>query len=171
MIKTVIEEKADFGVAFDGDADRIGVIDENGSIIWGDKLMAIFAKVLLEKNPGGKIVFEVKCSKSLPEAIEKYGGIPIMNRTGHSLIEARIKKESALFGGEMSGHIYFNDRYFGYDDALYTAARLCELVVSDDKPLSLYLKDIPSYPITPEIRVDCPDEIKFGIVEKALCDG
>jgi len=166
LIKTVKEEKADFGVAFDGDADRIGVVDERGNIIWGDKLMAVFAKFLLEKSPGGKIVFEVKCSKSLPEAIEKYGGIPVMNRTGHSLIEARIEKENALFGGEMSGHIYFNDRYFGYDDALYTASRLCELVASDDKPLSSYLKDVPSYPITPEIRIDCPDEIKFRVVDK-----
>ena len=166
LIKAVKEEKADFGVAFDGDADRIGVIDEKGGIIWGDKLMAIFAKILLVKRPGGKIVFEVKCSKALPEAIEKYGGIPVMSRTGHSPIEARIKEEGALFGGEMSGHIYFNDRYFGYDDALYTALRLCELVSSGKRGLSSYLEEVPSYPITPEIRLDCPDEIKFGVVDK-----
>jgi len=166
LTKTVIEGKADFGVAFDGDADRIGVVDEKGGIIWGDKLMALFSKFLLEKNPGGKIVFEVKCSKALPEAIEKYGGVPVMSRTGHSPIEARIKKDGALFGGEMSGHIYFNDRYFGFDDALYTASRLCEIVAADNKPLSLYLQDISSYPITPEIRIDCPDEIKFGVVDK-----
>ncbi len=166
LIDGVGKSGAEFGVAFDGDADRIGVIDEKGSIIWGDRLMAIFAKSLLKENPGGKIVFEVKCSKALPEVIEKHGGVPIMSRTGHSPIEARIKKENALFGGEMSGHIYFNDRYFGYDDALYTASRLCELVSSSDKPLSSYLEDVPSYPITPEIRVDCPDEIKFKVVDK-----
>ncbi|MFH1352274.1 MAG: phosphomannomutase/phosphoglucomutase [bacterium] len=166
LTETVFKEKADFGVAFDGDADRIGVIDEKGDIIWGDKLMAIFAKILLVKSPGGKIVFEVKCSKALPEAIEKYGGVPVMSRTGHSPIEARIKKEGALFGGEMSGHIYFNDRYFGYDDALYTALRLCELVSAGERRLSSYLEEVPSYPITPEIRIDCPDEIKFGVVDK-----
>ncbi|MFH1958155.1 MAG: phosphomannomutase/phosphoglucomutase [bacterium] len=166
LTEAVFKEKADFGVAFDGDADRIGVIDEKGNIIWGDKLMAIFAKILLAESPGGKIVFEVKCSKALPEAIEKYGGVPVMSRTGHSPIEARIKKEGALFGGEMSGHIYFNDRYFGYDDALYTALRLCELVSSGERRLSSYLEEVPSYPITPEIRIDCPDEIKFGVVDK-----
>ncbi len=166
LIEKVKNEKADFGAAFDGDADRIGVVDEKGNIIWGDRLMAIFAKPLLAENPGGKIVFEVKCSKSLPETIEKLGGKAIMSRTGHSPIEARIQDENALFGGEMSGHIYFNDRYFGYDDALYTVARLAELVSSSDNTLSSYLDDVPSYPITPEIRVDCADEIKFDIVDK-----
>ncbi|MCD6312078.1 MAG: phosphomannomutase/phosphoglucomutase, partial [Elusimicrobia bacterium] len=130
LIEKVREKKADFGAAFDGDADRIGVIDEKGNIIWGDRLMALFSKSLLAENPGGKIVFEVKCSKALPETIEKLGGKAIMSRTGHSPIEARIQEEKALFGGEMSGHIYFNDRYFGYDDALYTVARLAELVSS-----------------------------------------
>lgn len=166
LIAKVRETGADFGVAFDGDADRIGVIDEKGNIIWGDRLMALFAKPLLAANPGGKIVFEVKCSKALPETIEKLGGKAIMSRTGHSPIEARIQDEKALFGGEMSGHIYFNDRYFGYDDALYTVARLVELVSSSDQKLSSYLDDVPSYPITPEIRVDCADEIKFDVVAK-----
>jgi len=166
LIEKVKKAKADFGAAFDGDADRIGVIDEKGNIIWGDRLMALFSKSLLAENPGGKIVFEVKCSKSLPETIEKLGGKAIMSRTGHSPIEARIQEEKALFGGEMSGHIYFNDRYFGYDDALYTVARLAELVSSSDKALSSYLDDVPSYPITPEIRVDCADEIKFDVVAK-----
>ncbi|MBA3065720.1 phosphomannomutase/phosphoglucomutase [bacterium] len=166
LIEEVKNEKADFGAAFDGDADRIGVVDEKGNIIWGDRLMALFAKSLLAKTPGGKIVFEVKCSKSLPETIEKLGGKAIMSRTGHSPIEARIQEEKALFGGEMSGHIYFNDRYFGYDDALYTVARLIELVSSSSQTLSSYLDDVPSYPITPEIRVDCADEIKFDVVDK-----
>ncbi len=166
LIEKVKNEKADFGAAFDGESDRICVVDEKGNIIWGDRLMAIFAKPLLAENPGGKIVFEVKCSKSLPETIEKLGGKAIMSRTGHSPIEARIQDENALFGGEMSGHIYFNDRYFGYDDALYTVARLAELVSSSDNTLSSYLDDVPSYPITPEIRVDCADEIKFDIVDK-----
>ncbi|MFH2084112.1 MAG: phosphomannomutase/phosphoglucomutase [Candidatus Omnitrophota bacterium] len=166
LIEKVREKKADFGVAFDGDADRIGVIDEKGNIIWGDRLMALFSKSLLKENPGGKIVFEVKCSKALPETIERLGGKAIMSRTGHSPIEARIQEENALFGGEMSGHIYFNDRYFGYDDALYTAARLAELIASAPQALSSYLDDVPAYPITPEIRADCPDEIKFGVVGK-----
>jgi len=166
LVDAVKETKADFGVAFDGDADRIGVIDEKGGVIWGDRLMAIFAQPLLKTSPGGKIVFEVKCSKSLPEVIEKLGGVPIMSRTGHSPIEARIKEEGALFGGEMSGHIYFNDRYFGYDDALYTAARLCELASASVATLSSYLAAVPSYPITPEIRVACPDGIKFDVVDK-----
>ncbi|HLD29960.1 MAG TPA: phosphomannomutase/phosphoglucomutase [bacterium] len=165
-IAEVKKQKADVGIAFDGDADRIGVIDEKGSIIWGDRLLIYFSKYLLNEHPHGKVVFEVKCSQSLPEMVEKFGGKPIMWRTGHSHIEEKIKNEKAILGGEMSGHIYFNDRYFGFDDAIYSAARLLEILSRENKTISEVLEDVPGLPITPEIRVDCPDEIKFKVVEE-----
>jgi len=165
LIDKVKETNADIGIAFDGDADRIGLIDENCNIIWGDRLLILLSKFMLKENPNGKIIFEVKCSKSLPEMVEKYGGIPIMWKTGHSHIEHKIKEENAILAGEMSGHIYFNDRYFGYDDAIYAAARVIEILSNNNLKISSILKDVPEYKITPEIRVECSDEIKFKVVE------
>ncbi len=164
LIETVKNKKFSVGLGFDGDGDRIGVIDENGGIIWGDVLLAIYAEDILKKLPGAKIIFEVKCSKGLIERIEALGGIPLMYKTGHSLIKAKMKEENAPLAGEMSGHIFFADRYFGFDDALYASLRLLE-ILSRGKKLSELAGKIPRYYATPEIRVATPEEEKFKIVE------
>ncbi|RKX68011.1 phosphomannomutase, partial [candidate division TA06 bacterium] len=166
LISTLKKENADIGIAFDGDADRIGVVDENGNIIWGDQLLMIFARDVLETNPGSIIISEVKSSKNLYDDIRKHNGIPIMWKTGHSLIKQKMKEEGALLGGEMSGHMFFADRYFGFDDAIYAAGRLLEILSKSDSKLSELLADVPKTFNTPEIRVDCPDEIKFDVVEQ-----
>lgn len=167
-IKDLIDKvrQGDFnaGVGIDGDGDRIGVIDEKGNIIWGDMLLAIFAENVLKNEPGAKIIFEVKCSKGLIERIEQLGGIPLMYRTGHSLIKAKMKQENAPLAGEMSGHIFFADRYFGYDDAIYASLRLLE-ILSEGHNLSELVSRIPKYYTTPEIRIDTDDNKKFFIVE------
>ncbi len=165
LIERVAETGAAAGVAFDGDGDRIGAVDDRGNIIWGDKLLALFAAPVLAEHPGAKIIFEVKCSQALAEEVAARGGTPVMWKTGHSLIEAKIREENALLAGEMSGHIYFADRYFGYDDAFYAALRLAELVADADASLSELVDRVPTYYATPEIRVDCPDELKFRAVE------
>ncbi|NQS97129.1 MAG: phosphomannomutase/phosphoglucomutase [candidate division Zixibacteria bacterium] len=165
--RKVLDKGLDFGVAYDGDADRIGVIDDKGNIIWGDELMVIFSRDILKRNPGAAIIAEVKSSQHLFDDVAKNGGRPIMWKTGHSLIEAKMKEEGALLAGEMSGHIFFNDRYFGFDDAVYASLRLAEIVSQDDKPLSEYLSDLPASFSTPEIRFDCPDDKKFEVVKKA----
>ena len=157
---------ANLGIGYDGDADRIGVVDDQGNITWGDQLMILFAREILKHKKGATFVAEVKCSQNLFTDIEKHGGRAIMWRTGHSLIKEKMKEEKAVLGGEMSGHIFFADRYFGYDDAIYTSCRLIELLSKTDKKLSQLLEDVPKTFITPEIRVDCPDEIKFKVVEK-----
>lgn len=165
--RTVLDQGLDFGVAYDGDADRIGVIDDEGNIIWGDMLMVIFARDILAKNPGAAIIGEVKSSQKMYDDIARHGGCPIMWKTGHSLIKNKMKEEGALLAGEMSGHIFFNDRYFGFDDAIYASGRLAEIVAAGDKPLSHYLDDLPQSFSTPEIRFDCPDDRKFKVIEKA----
>jgi len=164
LIETVKETKADVGIAFDGDADRIGVVDNKGRVIWGDELMIIFSREILKKSPGATIIAEVKCSANLFADIKKNGGRPIMWKTGHSLIKAKLKEEKALLAGEMSGHMFFADRYFGYDDAIYAAARLLEILSESNTDLCEALADVPKTYSTPEIRVDCPDEKKFQIV-------
>lgn len=166
LIATVGEEKADLGIAYDGDGDRIGVIDDQGQIIWGDHLLILFSREVLEKIPGAPIIFEVKCSQALVEEIEKHGGNPIMWRTGHSLIKKKMREEKSPLAGEMSGHLFFADEYFGYDDAIYASLRLVRLLSRSDKTISQMLADVPKYYITPEIRVDCPDEEKFKVVEE-----
>jgi phosphomannomutase/phosphoglucomutase len=169
LIAKVKKEKAHAGIGYDGDADRIGVVDEEGNVIWGDKLMIIFSRDILKENPGAKIIGEVKCSQTLYDDIAAHGGVPIMWKTGHSLIKEKMKNEEALLAGEMSGHIFFKHRYFGYDDAVYASLRLMEIIKKAGKPYSIkaLLKDVPDVIATPEIRFDCPDEIKFRIVEKA----
>ncbi len=157
---------ADIGIAFDGDADRLGVIDEKGNILWGDQLMIIFCRDILPENRGAAIISEVKASQLLYDEIEKLGGRPIMWKTGHSFIKKKIKEEKALLAGEMSGHLFFADRYFGFDDAIYSALRLLEILSKQDKPLSQMLSDLPKTYRTPEIRVYCSDQVKFRIVEK-----
>jgi phosphomannomutase/phosphoglucomutase len=162
----VINNKADIGIAFDGDADRLGVIDERGNILWGDQLMIIFSRDILLKNPGAAVISEVKASQLLYEEIERLGGRPIMWKTGHSFIKKKIKEEKALLAGEMSGHLFFADRYFGFDDAIYSAGRLLEIMAAKDEKLSEMLSDLPTTYHTPEIRLFCSDQVKFEIVEK-----
>jgi phosphomannomutase/phosphoglucomutase len=165
LIDRVMKTRADVGVGYDGDADRIGVVDDQGNIIWGDQLMILFSREILKVRKGATFVAEVKCSQNLFNDIEKHGGKAIMWRTGHSLIEEKMREEKAALGGEMSGHIFFADRYFGYDDAIYASCRLTELLSKTDRKLSQLLSDVPKTFITPEIRVDCSDEIKFRVVE------
>ena len=166
LIDRVKKNQADAGIGYDGDADRIGVVDDQGNIIWGDQLMILFSREILKYKKGAVFVAEVKCSQNLFNDIEKNGGKAIMWRTGHSLIKEKMKEERAALGGEMSGHIFFADRYFGYDDAIYASCRLIELLSKTDRKLSTLLSDVPKTFITPEIRVDCADEIKFKAVEK-----
>jgi phosphomannomutase/phosphoglucomutase len=165
LIKAVKETRADVGIGYDGDADRIGAIDEQGNILWGDRLMVIYSRDILADRPGSTIISEVKASQSLYDDIQKRGGRPIMWRTGHSLIKAKMKTESAVLAGEMSGHMFFADRYFGYDDAIYASCRLVEILAKTKKPLSSLLADLPVSSVTPEIRVDCPDHLKFDLVK------
>jgi len=163
-INAVREHEADVAIAFDGDADRIGVIDESGAIIWGDQLMLIFARQILEELPGATFIGEVKCSQNLFDDIARHGGNPIMSKVGHSLIKSKMKETQAAMAGEMSGHLFFADRYFGYDDGIYAGARLIEILSNTDKPVSSLLADVPVMFNTPEIRVECPDEKKFEVV-------
>lgn len=166
LIDLVAREKADLGISFDGDADRIGVVSDTGEIIWGDKLLLLFSRFILRKNPGASIIGEVKCSQVLYDGIKKYGGKPIMWKAGHSLIKAKMKEEKALLGGEMSGHLFFADRYFGYDDAIYAAVRLLEILSETNQSVSELFADVPQTFATPEIRMDCDDDKKTAVVEK-----
>ena len=167
LIDKVREVRADLGIAYDGDADRIGAVDEKGNILWGDELLILFARDVLKRDPGAVIISEVKCSQRLYDDIEKHNGKAIMWKAGHSLLKAKMKETHALLAGEMSGHMFFADRYFGYDDAIYASLRLLQIVARSDKPLSALLDDLPKSISTPEIRVDCPDDMKFVIAEKA----
>jgi phosphomannomutase / phosphoglucomutase len=166
LVAAVAKHKAEFGVAFDGDADRIGAVDENGTVVWGDQLLLIFAREILTRKPGSTFIGEVKCSQVLYDELRRLGGNPIMWRTGHSLIKAKMKETKAEMAGEMSGHLFFADRYYGYDDALYAACRLLEIVAASGRPLSAQLEGLPKMVSTPEIRVDCPDEVKFEVVKR-----
>lgn len=163
LIEVVRREKCDLGVAYDGDGDRIGVVDENGEVIWGDKLLIILSRALLKATPGATIIGEVKCSQTLFDDIEARGGQPVMARVGHSLIKAKIKETNAELAGEMSGHIFFNDRFFGFDDALYTTCRAMEILSLTQAPFSSLLDGVPPTFATPEIRVDCDEQLKFQI--------
>ncbi|MBW2596293.1 MAG: phosphomannomutase/phosphoglucomutase [Deltaproteobacteria bacterium] len=166
LIRLVKENKADIGIAYDGDADRIGVVTDRGEIIRGDELLLLFSRFVLKENPGAAIIGEVKCSQTLYDDITQKGGRGIMWKAGHSLIKGKMKEEKALLAGEMSGHIFFADRYFGYDDAIYASARLLEILSLTGQKLSQLLSDVPHTFNTPEIRVDCPDDIKFQVVER-----
>jgi phosphomannomutase / phosphoglucomutase len=175
LIAAVRREKADVGIGFDGDADRIGIVDGNGTIIWGDYLLILYARDVLARTgnarpgqPGQSIIFDVKCSQALPKAIEDAGGVPVMWKTGHSLIKEKMKELHAPVAGEMSGHMFFTEGFYGHDDALYGAARLLRIVADSGKSVSELLADIPRYVSTPEIRIDCPDEKKFAVVAAAV---
>ncbi|MFH1588605.1 MAG: phosphomannomutase/phosphoglucomutase, partial [Candidatus Diapherotrites archaeon] len=166
LISKVKELNADIGIALDGDADRIGVVTEKGDILWGDQLLILFSRELLEKVPGAKILVEVKCSQALIEDIKNHKGVPILSPTGHSIIEAKMVEEHAFIAGEMSGHMFFRDEYFGFDDAIYASARILRILSNSDKKLSELLADAPKYFSSPEIRVECSDDEKFDVVKK-----
>jgi len=165
LIRTVREQKADFGIAFDGDGDRIGVVDQNGNVIRCDALLGLYAKDVLESNPAAKIIADVKCSQSLFNEINRLGGNAIMCPTGHSLVKNTMVRENSPLAGELSGHIFFKDKYYGFDDALYCAVRLINIVASNDAPLSDYFMHLPTLLSTPEIRLEVPEEIKFSMVK------
>lgn len=165
LIATVKREKAQVGMAYDGDSDRLGVVDDKGNILWGDQLLIIFSRDILARRPGNTIIFEVKCTKLLPEDIQRNGGVPIMWKAGHSLIKQKMKETGAAAAGEMSGHLFFADEYYGYDDAIYASVRLLRILSHTNTPLSEFLKNLPKTYSTPEIRVDCPDDRKFQVVE------
>ncbi|WP_422443636.1 phosphomannomutase/phosphoglucomutase [Thermoanaerobacterium sp. DL9XJH110] len=161
----VLKENLDVGIGFDGDGDRIGVVDDRGNVIFGDMLMILFWREILPKHPGATAIVEVKCSQALVEEIRKLGGNPMFYKTGHSLIKAKMREIGAVFTGEMSGHMFFADEYYGFDDALYAASRLLRILSRSSKKLSELLADVPHYYSTPELRVPCPDEEKFQKVE------
>jgi len=163
----VLETGADLGVAYDGDADRVGAVDEQGNVLWGDRIMILFSRALLAETPGAAIIGEVKCSMTLYDDIARNGGRPIMWKAGHSLIKAKMKEEHALLAGEMSGHIFFAHRWFGFDDGIYASARLLELLTHESRPLSALLADVPKTHATPELHLDCPEEKKFEAVRRA----
>jgi len=166
--RAVVEHGADLGVAFDGDADRIGVVTASGKILWGDQLMVILSRALLKEEPGATIIGEVKCSKVLYDDIAKHGGNPIMWRAGHSLIKTKMTETNAALAGEMSGHIFYKQRYYGFDDATYTAARLIELLGEADETLDEMAAGFPKTYSTPELRMDCPEDLKFKLVSKVV---
>lgn len=167
LIDKVRQEKADLGIAYDGDADRVGAVDEKGNILWGDELLVLFSRDVLKRNPNATVISEVKCSQRLYDDIAKNGGHAIMWKAGHSLLKAKMKETRALLAGEMSGHMFFKERYFGFDDAIYASLRLLEILADSGQPLSSLLADLPPSVSTPEIRVDCPDDKKFIIAAKA----
>ncbi|MEZ4220109.1 MAG: phosphomannomutase/phosphoglucomutase [Polyangiaceae bacterium] len=166
LIDTVKQQGARVGIAFDGDGDRLGVVDANGDVVWGDRLLALFARNVLQDHPGAAVIGEVKCSQNAFDDIQRHGGRPIMWKTGHSLIKTKMKQEKALLAGEMSGHFFFADRYYGFDDAIYAALRLLEILSNSGKTVGELLADLPSGVSTPEIRAHCPDHLKFQVVDR-----
>jgi phosphomannomutase / phosphoglucomutase len=168
LVARVKRDGLALGIAYDGDADRIGVVDNRGNIVFGDRLMILLSRHILKRHPGAAILGEVKCSQTMYDDIAKHGGRPIVWKTGHSLIKKKMKEEHALLAGEMSGHVFFADRYFGYDDAIYASLRLIEILAESDRPLDQLLADVPETHSTPELRVDCADEVKFDVVKQVL---
>jgi phosphomannomutase/phosphoglucomutase len=169
LIAAVEKDGAEIGIAFDGDADRIGVVDGNGTIVWGDRILILYARdVLARTGRGQPIIFDVKCSQALPMAIEQAGGRPVMWKTGHSLIKDKMRELNAPIAGEMSGHMFFTEGFYGHDDALYGAARLLRILADSGRTVAQLLSDVPEFVSTPELRIDVPDELKFGLVERAV---
>jgi len=168
LIALVEKEDLDLGVGYDGDADRIGVVDKRGNVIYGDQLMIIFAREILKRKPGSTFISEVKCSMVMYDEIKKQGGIAVMWRTGHSLIKKKMKEQGAALAGEMSGHMFFKDRYYGFDDALYATCRLLEIMADTGMGVDELIQDLPKTFTTPEIRVECPDAVKFDVVAKIV---
>ncbi|RMG72197.1 MAG: hypothetical protein D6710_05140 [Nitrospirae bacterium] len=170
LIKTTRENHAHLGVGYDGDADRIGVVNSEGRIIWGDRLMIALSRDILSRNPGAKIIADVKCSDLLFDDIKARGGTPILWKTGHSLVKEKMRTEGAALAGEFSGHIFIKDRYFGYDDAIYTTVRLVEIMKRTAKTLDELLSDLPELYFTPEIRIPCDEDKKVPVVERVVSE-
>ena len=168
LMKRVAETGAEVGIALDGDADRVGAVDSRGRILWGDQLVMLFAREILKRQPGATFVSEVKCSQALFDEVARLGGRAIMWKVGHSLIKVKMKEEHAALAGEMSGHMFFADRWFGFDDAVYAGVRLIELLSHSTKTLAELYDTLPVLHNTPEIRMPCPDEIKFEVVKRAV---
>ncbi len=169
LVRAVRADGAELGIAFDGDADRIGVVDASGEIVWGDRLLILYARDVLRRAGSDQpIIFDVKCSQALAREIERAGGTPVMWRTGHSLIKEKMKASGAPIAGEMSGHMFFSEGFYGHDDALYAAARLLRILADEGHTVGELLADVPAFVATPELRIDCPDERKFDIVQRAV---
>jgi len=169
LIDAVKKDGAELGIAFDGDADRIGVVDGDGTIVWGDRILILYARDVLERTGRGQpIIFDVKCSQALPAAVEQAGGKPVMWKTGHSLIKDKMKETKAPIAGEMSGHMFFTEGFYGHDDALYGAARLLRILADSGRTVKELLSDVPDFVSTPELRIEVPEEIKFELVDKAV---
>ncbi|HEX4684811.1 MAG TPA: phosphomannomutase/phosphoglucomutase [Gemmatimonadaceae bacterium] len=169
IIAAVKQDKAEIGIAFDGDADRIGVVDGDGTIIWGDRVLILYARDVLERTGRGQpIIFDVKCSQALPTAVQNAGGKPVMWKTGHSLIKDKMKEMHAPVAGEMSGHMFFSEGFYGHDDALYGAARLLRILSDSGRTVKQMLADVPDFVSTPELRIEVPEELKFGLVDAAV---
>jgi len=166
LAKTVVDNKLECGFAYDGDADRIGMVDEKGKILWGDQILAIIARSILKERPGAIVIGEVKCSELLYEDIRKHGGQPLMYKVGHSLAKQKMLEVGAELGGEVSGHIYIKHRFYGFDDAIYNTGRMLEIIAKSDIPVSRFLEDWPPMFNTPELKIDCGDDVKFEVVEK-----
>lgn len=166
--KALVEQHADIGLAFDGDGDRLGVVTPQGEVIWADRQMMLYAKDILQRNPGGEIIFDIKCTTNLPKVIENAGGKPTMWKTGHSFIKAKLKETGALLAGEMSGHIFFKERWYGFDDALYTAARLLEILSKDGRPATEIFGELPDSINTPELKLDMEEGEHFKLIERMV---
>ncbi len=168
LIRTTKEQNADFGVGYDGDADRIGVVDPNGDVIWGDQIMVILAREILKERTGCVVIGDVKCSQSMFDDIGRQGGRAIMWKTGHSLVKQKMREEAAVLAGEFSGHIFIADRYFGYDDAIYTTLRIVEILKKTGLSINELLKGLPKMVFTPEIRIDCEERLKRAVVDRVV---
>jgi len=170
LISAVIGQQADIGLAFDGDGDRLGVITPDGNIIWADRQMMLYAQDVLSRNPGGDIIFDIKCTTHLARIIKEAGGNPIMWKTGHSFIKAKLKESGALLAGEMSGHIFFKERWYGFDDALYTAARLLEILANDQRNATEIFDALPNSVNTPELKLDMEEGEHFKLIERMVAN-
>ena len=168
LIAAVRQHQADLGLAFDGDGDRLGVITDRGQVIWPDRQMILFARDILERNPGAQIIYDVKCTRLLPEAVSQAGGQPLMWKTGHSFIKAKLRETGAAFGGEMSGHLFFKERWLGFDDALYAAARLCEVLSRTERKPSAVFADIPDTVNTPELRLEMDEGEHYKLIAELV---
>ena len=170
LMAKVLEEGADLGIGYDGDSDRVGTIDDKGRMVFADTLLSLFSGDVLKRKPGAQIIFDVKCSQAVPEVIQQLGGKPVMWKTGHSIIKAKMKEIKSPFAGEMSGHMFFADDYYGFDDGIYASGRILEIISNSDKKFSELVDEIPKFVSTPEIRVKCADEYKFDVVAKLVKD-
>lgn len=170
LAERVVAEGADVGIGYDGDADRVGAVDNTGRYIFADRLLVLFARDVLKNKPGSQIIFDVKCSMALPEAIEQAGGQPLMWKTGHSMAKAKMKETGAPFAGELSGHVFFKDTFYGFDDGIYASGRLLQIIANSDKSFAELADEVPVFPSTEEIRVDCADEVKFDVVQGLVED-